>query len=105
MTTKAAILQAIRQKCLDCSCDQPSEVRECPVTSCDLWDFRFGHDPSPSTTRGFAKSPVYTEDLTGQSVRGQSGSTQQGLPGESPVCTEGFERQSHFYPHSTIQRA
>ena len=63
MTTKAAILTAIRQKCMDCSCDQPSEVRECPVTACDLWPFRFGRDPDPSRTRGFAKQPVHTTDF------------------------------------------
>jgi len=61
MTTKAAVLQAIRQKCLDCSCYQPVEVRECPVHTCGLWTFRLGTDPNPSPGRGFAKSPVYTE--------------------------------------------
>ena len=60
MTTKTAILQAIRHKCLDCSVYQPAEVRECPVSTCGLWPFRFGVDPDPSRTRGFAKSPVYT---------------------------------------------
>ena len=60
MTTKADILQAIRQKCLDCSYFQPSEVRECPVTTCDLWPFRLGRDPAPSHTRGFARTSVYT---------------------------------------------
>ena len=60
MTTKAAILQAIRHKCLDCSCYQPVEVRECPVSTCGLWPYRFGMDPDPSPNRGFAKSPVYT---------------------------------------------
>ena len=63
MTTKAAILQAIRHKCLDCSCYQPVEVRECPVTTCGLWPYRFGVDPDPSPNRGFAKSPVYTDDF------------------------------------------
>jgi hypothetical protein len=60
MTTKADILQAIRLKCLDCSCFQPSEVRECPVTTCDLWPYRFGRDPDPRHTRGFARTNVYT---------------------------------------------
>ena len=62
MTTKADILQAIRRKCLDCSCFQPAEVRECPVSTCDLWPFRLGRDPDPSRSRGFAKSSVYTGD-------------------------------------------
>ncbi|PAP95445.1 hypothetical protein CIT31_15715 [Mesorhizobium wenxiniae] len=61
MTTKTAILQAIRHKCLDCCVYQPAEVRECPVSTCGLWLFRFGMDPDPSRTRGFAKSPVYTD--------------------------------------------
>jgi len=61
MTTKAAILQAVRAKCLDCSCYQPSEVRQCPVTRCALWVYRFGKDPEPSRGRGFAKSSVYTD--------------------------------------------
>ena len=63
MTTKAEILQAIRRKCLDCSCFQPSEVRECPVSTCDLWPYRLGRDPDPSRSRGFAKSSVYTGDF------------------------------------------
>jgi hypothetical protein len=63
MTTKADILRAIRQKCLDCSCHQPSEVRDCPITACDLWPYRFGRDPEPSRTRGFAKPSGYTRDL------------------------------------------
>ena len=63
MTTKADILQAIRRKCLDCSCFQPSEVRECPLSTCDLWPYRLGRDPYPSRSRGFAKSSVYTGDF------------------------------------------
>jgi tetratricopeptide (TPR) repeat protein len=63
MTTKADILHSIRQKCLDCSCFQPSEIRNCPVTTCGLWPYRFGTDPDPSTTRGFARSAVLTGGL------------------------------------------
>ena len=70
MTTKTAILQAIRHKCLDCSVYQPAEVRECPVTRCALWPFRFGTDPEPSRSRGFAKPSVYTGDLNARAVAG-----------------------------------
>jgi len=56
MTTKADILKAIRRKCLDCSCHQPSEVENCPVTQCDIHAFRRGRDPDPAK-RGFAKTP------------------------------------------------
>ena len=66
MTTKTDILQAIRRKCMDGSCFQPTEIQKCPVYTCDLWPFRLGRDPDPSRTRGFAKSSVYTDD-TGES--------------------------------------
>jgi len=55
MTTKTVLLHAIRAKCLDCSGFRPSEVRNCLLTTCDLWPYRFGRDPAPSLTRGFAK--------------------------------------------------
>ncbi len=79
MTTKTGILQAIRQKCLDCSCFQPTEVRECPVSTCGLWPYRLGRDPEPSRTRGFAISPVYT----GGSAAGE------GQGSGSPLTTRG----------------
>ncbi len=86
MTTKTGILQAIRQKCLDCSCLQPAEVRECPVSTCGLWPYRLGRDPEPSRTRGFAKSPVYTG---GSAAGGHQGSrsplTSRGDPDGPPV--------------------
>jgi hypothetical protein len=65
MTTKADILQAIRKKCLDCSCYQPREVRECPVTACDLWPYRFGSDPNPGKARGCAKPILVGGDSDG----------------------------------------
>ena len=39
--------QAIRQKCLDCTCWNSAEVRECPLTTCPLWPFRFGPSKKP----------------------------------------------------------
>jgi hypothetical protein len=38
-------LQAIRAKCLDCSCYVPSEVRLCEAVKCPLWPFRAGRHP------------------------------------------------------------
>lgn len=39
-------LKAIRAKCLDCCCMQPSEVKECSVKTCPLYPFRMGHNPN-----------------------------------------------------------
>lgn len=38
-------LKAIRAKCLDCCCDQITEVKLCPVSDCPLHPFRFGKNP------------------------------------------------------------
>ncbi len=36
-------MKAIRQKCLDCSCGQLSEIKECPIKKCPLYSFRMGY--------------------------------------------------------------
>ena len=38
-------LKAIRAKCLDCSANQPSEIRKCVAVSCALWPLRTGAVP------------------------------------------------------------
>jgi len=38
-------LRAIREKCLDCSCYQVSEVRRCEAVKCPLWPFRAAKHP------------------------------------------------------------
>ena len=36
--------KAIRLKCLDCSCGQLTEIRECPIKDCALWCYRMGYE-------------------------------------------------------------
>ena len=38
-------IKAIRAKCLDCCCNNSSEVRLCPASDCPLHPFRFGKNP------------------------------------------------------------
>ncbi len=38
-------IKAIRAKCIDCSCGQLKEVRECPITHCPLYPYRMGKRP------------------------------------------------------------
>ena len=38
-------MRAIREKCLDCTCQQPVEVKECTVKACALHPFRMGVNP------------------------------------------------------------
>ena len=42
---KRTPIKAIRQKCLDCCNGQYIEVKECPITECALYEYRFGHRP------------------------------------------------------------
>ena len=39
-------MRAIRAKCLDCSCGSFYEVKQCPMTDCSLYPFRFGKNPN-----------------------------------------------------------
>ncbi len=39
-------LKAIRAKCLDCSGSQPSQVRNCDISECPLYPYRFGKNPN-----------------------------------------------------------
>ena len=39
-------LKAIRQKCLECCCQQSAEVRLCPCEDCALYPYRMGHNPN-----------------------------------------------------------
>lgn len=43
--SKKPLLKVIREKCLDCCVDQPSEVRKCHITACSLWPYRMGENP------------------------------------------------------------
>ena len=42
-------IKAIRKKCLDCSCYQPKEVRQCTVIDCPIYPYRMNHRPDQAT--------------------------------------------------------
>jgi hypothetical protein len=44
-------MKAIRAKCLDCTCQQPKEVRLCTVISCPLWPYRMGKRPKQEASQ------------------------------------------------------
>ncbi len=44
-TFSNSALKAIRNKCIDCTGNQPAEVRRCQAFGCPLWMFRFGKRP------------------------------------------------------------
>ena len=42
-------IKAIRKGCLDCTCGQVLEIRECPVIECPLYPYRMGRRPDKTT--------------------------------------------------------
>ena len=46
MNNPTSPLKAVRAKCLDCSGGSAKEVRECDISTCALWPFRFGKNPN-----------------------------------------------------------
>jgi hypothetical protein len=38
-------IKAIRAKCMECSNENYAEIKECPITDCPLYPFRFGKNP------------------------------------------------------------
>ncbi len=59
--TPKSAMKAIRAKCIDCVCWQPSLIRECSVKSCPIWQFRMGKNP-PWRKALFQKSAEKTKD-------------------------------------------
>ena len=50
---KLTPLKSIRANCIECSNRQHKEVRECEITDCPLYEFRFGTNPN---RKGLKKS-------------------------------------------------
>lgn len=48
MTTKAAILKAIRKNCIECSAGSMAAIQHCPMEDCPLFPYRMGKDPCPA---------------------------------------------------------
>jgi hypothetical protein len=42
-------IKSIRAKCLDCTCNQPKEIRLCEVINCPLYPYRMGRRPNNET--------------------------------------------------------
>lgn len=55
--------KAIRLKCLDCTCNQPAEIRRCPVTECALWRYRMGKEENDEL-RPVRKNPQKSDEIS-----------------------------------------
>lgn len=45
-------IQAMRAKCMDCTCNQPKEIRLCTMPDCALFPFRMGRNPNRAHCKG-----------------------------------------------------
>lgn len=43
-------IRAIRTKCLQCTCGQIAEIRQCNISDCALYPYRMGHRPKQIDT-------------------------------------------------------
>lgn len=56
---KITPLKAIRLKCLECSAGSHKEVTLCPITDCELYQFRSGHTARKGMNKGKGKKPAF----------------------------------------------
>lgn len=60
---RPSMARAIRQHCLQCSGDQTAEVRDCVVTRCPLYPYRFGCKPKAAFNRLSRRyAPIFIEE-------------------------------------------
>ncbi len=61
---KLTPIKAIRNKCLECSCDSYNEVELCPVKECPLYEYRFGvRPPWPLLSAGLGVRGLIVHEL------------------------------------------
>jgi len=61
------LLKVVRQKCLDCSAGQLSEVRKCTCwASCPLWPYRMGKNPFSNRKGNSASLTAENTDSAGE---------------------------------------
>ena len=52
--------QAVRKKCLDCSCGSQKEVALCTVLDCPIYLYRFGRKPSRADVKQWRQDKPQT---------------------------------------------
>ena len=55
-------IKAIKDKCLECCCDNKAEIRRCHHADCPLFPYRFGRSPKPADLK------VPQHDINGEPI-------------------------------------
>jgi hypothetical protein len=75
-------VKAIRAYCLECSCGQTSEVKECPVVKCPLYPFRFGKNPYRQRREMTEEEKQVLADRLREARNSRSGSVEKSEVGD-----------------------
>lgn len=59
-------VKAIRAKCMDCSNQQWSEVKRCPVVKCPLYPWRMGKRPKKDSDGKYIVEILEDDEIDGQ---------------------------------------
>ena len=78
-------LKAIREKCLDCVCWSPKEVKLCPDTYCVNYPFRFGKYPEGAGRGMSAENRRKASERMKKRQAERNKDNQQGGESDSPV--------------------
>ena len=72
---RSGLLKAIREKCLDCSCGNRAEVKNCKFTdlevppyNCPLYIYRFGHRPIKVPVQAVPLKTSVSEGVSAQEM-------------------------------------
>lgn len=63
-------VQAIREKCLDCSGGSVTDVRDCWSKECPLYEYRLGHNPARKGIGRKGGNPEFRKNSTSNSDTG-----------------------------------
>ena len=62
-------MKSIRLKCLDCTCNQPREIRLCPIENCPLYPYRMGKRPEQGN---YITNPSNNEKTTPTAAKNEN---------------------------------
>jgi hypothetical protein len=90
--TPTPVLRAIRERCLDCCCEQPAEVRKCTAVGCPSWPFRMGTNPWRAPPSEERRAAAVEAGRRLASLRTIQGKTE---PADQPVtagASDGYDK-------------
>jgi hypothetical protein len=92
--TPTPVLRAIRERCLDCCCEQPAEVRKCTAVGCPSWPFRMGTNPWRAPPSEERRAAAVEAGRRLASLRTTQGKTEPADQPATPVAGDSLKRKA-----------